>query len=260
MENNSPVVSIITPAYNCEGTLSETIQSVQAQVFLDWEMIIVDDGSVDGTFALAESYAAEDSRVRVFQMEANQGAGPARNFGIELARGRFLAFLDSDDLWYKDKLYSQVNFMIENDVVFSYHDYDVVDEWGEVINRVLSPNFFYWKDYIKNTAIGVLSIIIDRNEVSIPKMASQPATEAVNVWVSVMRDHGAAIKAPGCYSSYRIRRGSVSRNKIRSAYWYWRSLVDNVGLSRLYSSYVVCIAASRSLVKNNNLLKAILKK
>lgn len=253
MIKSNPLVSIVTPAYNCSCTLSETIESVLSQAFSDWEMLIVDDGSTDDSYAVAKFYMAQDERVRAVRLERNSGAGPARNYGLNLANGRFIAFLDADDVWLEHKLERQVAFMLNNDVSFSYHDYDMIDEAGKLVKSISCPEELNWNQYIKNTAIGVLTIMIDRSRVDIPKMPAQPATEAVSVWISILMVHGPAVKVPGVYASYRVRSGSVSRNKIKSAYWYWRSLTDHVGLSRHYSIYVVLVAGLRAFAKNSRL-------
>lgn len=113
------LVSIITPAYNAVRTLSETIESVQAQTFTDWEMIIVDDCSSDGTTALASRYATDDPRIRVIRRAENGGVAAARNQALGAATGRYMAFLDADDLWLPEKLHLQLAFMHEHDATIS---------------------------------------------------------------------------------------------------------------------------------------------
>jgi teichuronic acid biosynthesis glycosyltransferase TuaG len=117
--NNSPLVSIVTPSYNSERFIVQTIESVLAQTYQRWEMIIVDDRSTDESYKIVLGYAAKDNRIKVYGMERNSGAATCRNKAIELSRGEYVAFIDSDDLWLPDKLEKQLNFMLEKDSDFS---------------------------------------------------------------------------------------------------------------------------------------------
>lgn len=118
-----PQVSIITPTYNCARFIEETIKSVQAQTFTDWEMIISDDCSTDNTKEVIAPYLASDSRIKYICNDKNSGAAITRNNALRIASGRWIAFLDSDDLWLPEKLEKQISFMIENGINFSYTNY-----------------------------------------------------------------------------------------------------------------------------------------
>ena len=122
------LVSIITPTYNCGRFIAETIRSVQAQTYTDWEMIIFDDCSTDGTDKIVEGYAKDDSRIRYYRNATNSGAAVTRNNALRAAAGRWIAFLDSDDLWTPDKLEKQIGFMQRVGCAFSYHEYVEIDE------------------------------------------------------------------------------------------------------------------------------------
>ncbi|GHU75177.1 hypothetical protein FACS189461_0930 [Spirochaetia bacterium] len=127
------LVSIITPNYNCSRFIGKTIESVLAQTYQNWEMIIVDDCSTDGSYEIALDYARKDSRIKVYRTEHNSGAALCRNKAIELSQGQYLAFLDSDDLWLPEKLEKQLKFMQENDCDFSFTEYELIDEEGRQI-------------------------------------------------------------------------------------------------------------------------------
>ena len=129
------LVSIITPVYNCEAFLPEAARSVLEQTWSNWECLIVDDCSGDGSFDLAKSLEEKDARIRAARLETNMGPGAARNRAIGMAKGRFIAFLDCDDLWKPEKLEKQVDFMIERGITFSYSYYDVIDEEGTLLGR-----------------------------------------------------------------------------------------------------------------------------
>ena len=117
------IVSIITPAYKCRNTIEETYKSVLAQTFSDWEMIIIDDCSKDDTFNIASNYSRKDSRIRIIRNEVNSGVAATRNRGLDVALGSFIAFLDSDDIWYPEKLEKQIRFMEDNEYALTYTSY-----------------------------------------------------------------------------------------------------------------------------------------
>ena len=125
---NNPLVSIITPLYNAESFIGETIQSVLDQTHSNWEQIIIDDASTDRSLEIANSFASRDQRIRVESLEENKGAAFCRNRATDLAKGSFIAFLDSDDLWHPEKLKKQLAFMIKNNCHVSYSSYLHIDE------------------------------------------------------------------------------------------------------------------------------------
>ncbi len=131
---NEPLVSIITPLYNCEKYIEETILSVINQTYKNWEMIIVDDCSKDNGTEIVEKYQRKDNRIKLFKNEINLGGAGTRNKCIEKAKGKYIAFLDSDDLWKKEKLEKQISFMEKNNYLFSYTKYERINEEGEKLN------------------------------------------------------------------------------------------------------------------------------
>ena len=118
------LVSIITPAYNAAAYIAETIESVIAQTYTNWEMLIVNDCSKDNTAEIIQNYAAKDKRIKLINLKQNSGAAVARNTAIQNAKGRYIAFLDSDDLWKKEKLQKQIQFMQQNGYAFIYSSYE----------------------------------------------------------------------------------------------------------------------------------------
>jgi teichuronic acid biosynthesis glycosyltransferase TuaG len=124
------VISVIVPNYNCLQYIAKAIEAVIAQTYQDWEMIIVDDCSDDGSYEIALGYAVKDDRIKVFRMKKRSGAALCRNKAIELSRGDYLAFLDSDDIWLPEKLEKQLQFMIKNNYDFSFTEYEHIDEGG----------------------------------------------------------------------------------------------------------------------------------
>ena len=155
---HEPLVSIITPTFNSEAFISETIESVQSQTHSNWEHIIVDDGSTDGTIHLLKAYGEKDNRIRVFLMERNSGAAFCRNYATEKAKGDYIAFLDSDDLWEPKKLELQLNFMLERDCGISYTNYLKIDEEGEKLGiRIIAKPALTYKEQLYNNYVGNLT-------------------------------------------------------------------------------------------------------
>ena len=133
------LVSVVMPAHNSQSSLSESVQSVLAQTYRDWELIIVDDASRDGTLVLARQLASNDPRIRVLPLEQNVGVAEARNRGIGAALGQYLAFLDSDDLWLPNKLQVQIDFMRSSSAPFSFAQYRRIGRDGSLSNPVKVP-------------------------------------------------------------------------------------------------------------------------
>ena len=181
------LVSIITPVYNSEKYLSEHIRSVQAQTHANWEHILVDDCSSDESETLIKSFQKEDSRIKYHRLDTNSGAGIARNKAIELSEGKYIAFLDSDDQWYPEKLEKQLSFMQENDYHFTFTDYDMVDEAGKELNKRVrcKPVLTYNKALYKNP-IGCLTVIYDVGFFGKQYMPSIRKRQDYALWLQVV--------------------------------------------------------------------------
>lgn len=247
----APNISIVTPAYNCDATVQETIDSVLAQTLSDWEMIVVNDNSKDGTADILEEYAERDSRIKVIHNLENLGASGSRNRALELIQGRYICFLDADDYWAPDKLKKQMDFMKSENVSFCFHDYMIVDENGNQVKKVNCPGSFSYKSYLKNNKIGVLTIMLDVEKVGVPYMYNQPVAATVGTWLKILRSGVVAHKVPGAMAYYRITSGSLSRNKLRSRYWYWRALTDIMEMNPFHAFYYTLISSFNAVLKNH---------
>jgi Glycosyltransferases involved in cell wall biogenesis len=219
--NNEYLVSIITPAYNCEKVISETIESVLSQTYTNYEMIIVDDCSKDNTVEVAQKYVLKDSRIRLIQQNKNQGTAVARNTGIENANGRFIAFLDSDDLWKPTKLEKQIEFMLENNYGFTFTSYEIMRENSELTGRVFhAPKTIKYIDYLKNTIIGLLTVVMDRELIGDIYM-QHGYLEDVLTWMFYLKSGVTAYGYDENLASYRVVKNSKSNNKVRNAKRYF---------------------------------------
>ena len=215
------LVSIITPVYNAERFIRYTINSVQRQTYSNWEMIIVDDCSNDKSCEIIRKFAKSDKRIKYIKLDENLGVVNARNLAISNSSGRYIAFLDSDDRWKPQKLEKHIQFMIDNNVAFTFSSYDVVNENGENMNRtVYVPRKIDYNGYLKNTIIGCLTVVIDKNKVKDIKIINAPIEDFAS-WLQILKKIDYAYGINEVLAEYRVVRGSSSYNKIKAAKGAW---------------------------------------
>lgn len=216
-----PLVSIITPSYNSEHFVADTIQSVLNQTYPHFELIIVDDCSEDNSLEILTTFREKDERIKIYKLKKNSGAAIARNYGIQVAKGKYLAFLDSDDLWDTNKLALQVEFMESNNYVFSFTNYRTIDEQGNPLNKVVQcPSVMDYKGLLKNTTIGCLTVMLNIEQLGKPKMPDlQPEDTAL--WLKILRDDNKSYCLQEELASYRIVGNSASSNKLKVAQKMW---------------------------------------
>lgn len=216
-----PTVSIITPAFNAEKLVQATIDSVLSQSFSDWEMLVVDDFSRDATCQVVERAGSRDSRVRLLRHTVNQGPAAARDTAVQVARGRFIAFLDSDDLWLPGKLERQLAFMSANAAPLSFTQFRRMSAAGDVVGRLIPvPDTLTYEDLLKNTAIATSTVIVDREKVG-PFRMPRTYYDDYALWLQLLRPGHVARGLPEDLMRYRVMNRSVSRNKLRSAAMVW---------------------------------------
>ncbi|MGJ8715871.1 MAG: glycosyltransferase family 2 protein [Maribacter stanieri] len=231
------LVSIITPVYNSEKYLADNISSVLAQTYKNWELILVDDCSSDTSEIICKSFEKNDSRIKYYRLAKNSGAGIARNKAIEVANGKFIAFLDSDDTWYPKKLEKQLNFMKENDYHFTFTDYNMVDEAGNDLNKLVKckPFVNYNKALYKNP-IGCLTVIYSVDFFGKQYMPSIRKRQDYALWLKLLKkSDGYGLNE--CLSTYRIGNESISSNKFKLLKYEWQIYRDVEGLSFLKSAF-----------------------
>ncbi len=222
--NSQELVSIITPAYNSEKYISQTIESVLAQTYTSWEMIIVNDKSTDNTKDIIESYLLKDSRIKLINLENNSGVVKARNAALNAAKGKYIAFLDSDDCWKKDKLTKQLEFMKEKDYAFTYTSYEYMNEIGEnILKKVKIPSQQDYKQGLKNTAIGCLTVIVDRHKVGNFEMPYLKHGEDHFTWLEIMKKGYNAYGLDESLALYRISSNSLTSNKFKVMKYQWNN-------------------------------------
>jgi len=218
------MISIITPAFNTEKYIGETIKSVQNQTFRDWELIIVDDCSTDNTIDVALSFAKLDNRIRVIKAISNGGVAKARNLGLENAKGEYIAFVDSDDFWKPTKLQKQFAFMQEKKYILTYTDFQIFRSLDGTLGKVINcPDRMTANDILKNTAIGCLTVMIDKKQAGEFRMPNLKHTEDNCTWFSILEKGYTAYKYPEVLSFYRVGNLSLTNNKGKCAKQQWET-------------------------------------
>lgn len=237
-----PQVSIITPTYNCARFIEETIKSVQAQTFTDWEMIISDDCSTDNTKEVISPYLASDSRIKYICNDKNSGAAITRNNALRIATGRWIAFLDSDDLWAPTKLEKQISFMIEYDINFSYTNYSEIDENGNLLGIVVTgPKKISKFGMYAYCWPGCLTVMYNSEYVGLVQIDDIKKNNDYALWLKV-------IKKADCFllddnlAKYRKRTGSISNHSYSSLIkWHYRLFKENDKQNTFVSSILTLV-------------------
>lgn len=245
------LVSIITPTFNSELFIEDTFNSIKSQTYSNWEWIVVDDFSSDGTCKKIENLMLLDKRIKLFQNDTNMGAAVSRNKAIEKASGRFIAFLDSDDLWSSFKLEKQVMFMLEKNISFSYSAYGMITESGMDCKKTFNPpDRLDYMSMLKENQIGCLTAIYDQQVLGKCYMPLIRKRQDYGLWLSVLRKIPFAYKVPGVLAFYRIRNESVSSSKINLLKFNYKLFREFEKLSVLHSVYYVSWNVFRKLTKN----------
>ncbi|MCU5326114.1 glycosyltransferase family 2 protein [Bacillus cereus group sp. BfR-BA-01428] len=245
-----PKVSIITPSYNSEEFIKQTIKSVVKQTFQKWELIVIDDCSQDNTREIVKAYEEIDNRIKLLELEKNSGAAVARNKGIEIARGTYIAFLDSDDIWEYTKLEKQIKFMEEKDIAFSFCGYEVIDEHGNSLGKeVKAPNEIRYNELLGNTIIGCLTVMLNKEKIGEFRMPNVKPEDTA-LWLEILRTGFKAYGIQESLAKYRIVQGSVSRNKLKAAGNYLKVLWRQKDLNIVRKFLYFILYAFNALKKN----------
>ena len=240
MDNTKkPLVSIITPSYNTAPFIGETIESVLAQTFPEWEMIIVDDASTDNSPQIIRQYAEKDPRIKPVFLKENKGQGPARNIATDLAQGKYLAFLDSDDIWHPEKLEKHLTFMQQTGAVFSHTSYGFIDEQGNKIFKDfhVSRKPVTYKDLLKRNIIGCLTVIYDSSKLGKLYMPDIRRKQDYKLWLTILKKGYLSQPLNEVLSFYRIRKNSITSNKRNLFMEHYLFLRNHENLSIFKSIY-----------------------
>lgn len=228
-------VTIVTPAYDSAATLGATLDSVRAQSFTDWECLVVDDGSTDATADIVRVAAQADPRIRLLDNAQAKGPAGARNTGIAAGQGRYIAFVDSDDLWLPHKLEAQLAFMHTTGAALSFSSYELFDGDGRRPSRVrIAPPSVDYEQLLDRNHIGCLTAMYDSAQVGRQTMPNLRMRQDWGLWLRIVRTSGRpALGMPEVTARLRLRRGSLSRNKLVAVWYNYRLLRDHEGLDVL---------------------------
>jgi len=246
----SSLVSIITPSYNSSKFIKDCVASVFSQTYKNWEMIIVDDCSKDNSKEIISELSTKDKRIKPIFLEKNVGAAEARNAAIRQSKGKYVAFLDSDDLWNPKKLEKQLSFMYENEIAFSYTNYQFMSENGEDLSNIISaPEKMTYDSYLKNTIIGCLTVIIDREKSGEFEMPNIRSSHDMALWLLIMKRGFSAYGLDENLARYRIVSTSNTASKWHAAKDVWKVYRQVEKLSFIYSAWCFVWYAFNALKK-----------
>lgn len=243
------MISVVMPAYNCEATISESIQSVLDQSFEDFELLICDDGSDDSTKLIIKDFIRRDNRITLLDNIYCKGASGARNTCLVNARNKFVAFLDSDDLWHKDKLRIQLDFMVENKVAASYGDYYMFGNKLDNMRLISTKSTIDFHNLTKTCDIGCLTMMINRSLTG-PFLFPFMPKEDYALWLSLSKLGFVFEKYPGKLAYYRKQQYSASSSKIKEVSKQWLVLRDVGKISFLRRLYCILTYVYFGLIKH----------
>lgn len=249
------LVSIIVPVYNAAAYIAETMDSVRAQTYENWELLLVEDGSSDDTCEVISGYVQKtrDVRIRLIRQPSNMGAAKARNRGLKEARGRYIAYLDADDLWMPQKLDKEIIFMNrpEMQAAFAFTGYEFADEQGHGTGKVVKvPQTLNYKQALKNTTIFTSTVMFDTDR--IPRdLLEMPVikSEDTALWWKVLRNGYTAYGLNENLVTYRRPKKTLSSNKLEAIRRIWNLYRRAEGMNVISSAYHFCFWAVRAVYR-----------
>ncbi|MFI3252356.1 MAG: glycosyltransferase family 2 protein [bacterium] len=246
-EYNEGLVSIIMPVYNCEDYILETINSILNQSYTNWELIIINDHSTDNTEQIIKQI--NNDKIQYYKLEQNSGTAIARNKAISLSKGKFIAFLDADDLWLEDKLMKQISFMIKNDYHFTSTLYQRMDENGEKLNWI--SKHFKVRDYnlLLKRCPGNSTVIYNQEVLGKTYIENIKKRNDYVMWLKIIKKSRNIYELNEVLSFYRIRNDSLSNNKSKLIKYQWQAYRQIEKLSFLKSLYILAIHIFRGIFK-----------
>lgn len=247
------LISVITATYNSAKFIESTYLSINNQSYKKWEWVVTDDCSTDNTLEILESIALKDSRVKIYKNNVNGGAAVSRNNCIEHATGEYIAFIDSDDLWLQKKLETQLDFMLTNNISFSFTAYELIDEFGKHINKTVdtqSHGFFNYTDLLaKKITLGCSTVMLKASLIKSIRMPLIRTGQDYAFWLRILKDGNLAYILPSVLTNYRVHSASISRNKFKKALRQWFIYRKIESLSLVYSLYYFSFYAFRAVFR-----------
>ena len=210
-------IDIILPNYNSSKFIKETIKSILRQTYKHWKLIIVDDFSDNKTREILKQIS--NKKIKIFNLNKNYGAGYCRNFAIKKSSSPYLAFIDSDDVWKKNKLKNQINFMEKNNFLFTYTNYET---FGDKIKKIINPKKLNFFNFIKNTSIATSTMMVKRELVGNIRFTNTEICEDYFFKCRLLKKTKYAYCLNQYLTKYRIRKNSLQSNNVKNFYWIWK--------------------------------------
>ena len=211
-------IDIILPNYNSSLFITETINSIVNQSYKNWKLIIVDDFSNKETINILKKFSS-NKKIKVFWQKKNRGAGFCRNYAIKKSNSPFVAFIDSDDIWKKNKLENQINFMKRNNFLFTYTNYET---FGKKVKKIHNPPKLDYTNFIKNTSIATSTMMIKREKIKNIKFTNSRICEDYYFKCKLLKKVKFAYCLKKNLTKYRLRDKSLQSSNIRNFYWIWK--------------------------------------
>lgn len=233
------LISIIMPTYNCAKFIKETIQSVINQTYENWELVIVDDCSNDNTEEIVASF--NDKRIKYHKLEKNSGAAVARTTAMKMATGNYMAFLDSDDLWKKDKLEKQLDFMKKNNYNFTCTAYEQIDEEGHQLNKIIkTKKKANYNRILLDCPVGNSTVMYNVDNLGKFEVPNIRKRNDDALWLQILKKEKFIYGMPDVLMEYRIRNNSISSNKLSLIKYHWQLYREIEHLSVIRSAFHIC--------------------
>ena len=250
-----PLISVIMPAYNSEKYTTEAIESVIRQTYTNWELIVIDDGSSDGTVCCIEGQAAKDVRIRFYKNDKNIGVSETRNKAISLANGEWIAFLDSDDIWKPQKLEKQIKLSEMRCSEFVFTGVSFIDEAGQAFRWAMPvPTTVTYRKLLKQNVIACSSVMLKKELLLGRKMAGDAIHEDFALWLEILKNNTVAHGIDEPLIAYRVYGTSKSGNKIKSSKMTYKTYL-NTGLGHIQALYYMFFYMINGLLKYSRLYR-----
>lgn len=244
--NEESLVSIITPLYNSEKYIEETIESVLNQTYKNWEMLIVDDCSKDNGVEIVNEYVLKDKRIKLFRNEKNEGVSFSRNRAIDLSQGKYIAFLDSDDLWKREKLEKQISFMEKNNIDLSYTGYEKINMDGSLRGEIKVPEKLDYRELLKNCLINCISGVYRKEKLEVFRFRKTKAEDYI-FWLEILKQVDYAYGIQESLAYYRVSNNSRSSNKLDIVKFHWKIYREYEKLNFFKAVYYYFIYIKRGM-------------
>ncbi len=237
-------ISIISATYNSADYIYDTYNSILEQSYSNWEWLVTDDSSFDNTWIILQKISNSDSRVKVFKNDFNQGAAVSRNVSLKNSSGKYIAFIDSDDIWYKSKLELQLKFMISNNISFSFTPFELIDENSNLIGKTVDldrgVSFNYEDILCKRATLGCSTVMIKKDSFADISMPLLRTGQDYALWLKLLKMGHSTFLLNKVLTQYRITPGSISRNKFRKAIrqWHIYRVLEKLSLFKSFICFI----------------------